>query len=239
MNFVDTVICEVDTGLRALFAKTIASRPNPAYAADSVPAQLAQLPAPRSLEPALEPAIAAVVPHSESLPLSPAEKALSIRLMRVNHCGEVCAQALYQGQALVAKTPQTRAVLNHAAVEERDHLAWCGERIAELGGTTSVLNPIWYAGSFTLGVVAGLLGDKRSMGFLVETERQVEAHLTDHLQRLPAADTASRKILETMREDEHRHGQTGVNHGATLVPPPVTAVMRGVSAVMTRSTYWV
>ena len=139
----------------------------------------------------------------------------------------------------MAKTPQTKAVLRHAALEERDHLAWCGERIAALGGTTSVLNPIWYAGSFTLGVAAGLLGDKRSMGFLVETERQVEAHLSDHLQRLSQADTASRKILETMREDEQRHGLTGVNHGATALPSPVTAVMRGVSALMTRSTYWV
>ncbi len=240
MNLIDTVICEVDTGLRALFAKTTASRPNPAYTA--YPAYLAsgasmppQHPA-TALEPTSTPSSAGALPTTV---LTPAEQALSIRLMRVNHCGEVCAQALYQGQALVAKTPQTRAVLNHAAVEERDHLAWCGERIAELGGSTSVLNPIWYAGSFSLGVVAGLLGDKRSMGFLVETERQVEAHLNDHLQRLPAADIASRKILETMREDEHRHGQTGVNHGATLVPPPVTAVMRGVSAVMTRSTYWV
>jgi 3-demethoxyubiquinol 3-hydroxylase len=236
MNLIDTVICEVDTGLRALFAKTTASRPNPAYTANPASSEAArQQHASNALEQVPTPSAAPALPTA----LTPAEQALSIRLMRVNHCGEVCAQALYQGQALVAKTPQTRAVLNHAAVEERDHLAWCGERIAELGGSTSVLNPIWYAGSFSLGVVAGLLGDKRSMGFLVETERQVEAHLNDHLQRLPAADTASRKILETMREDEHRHGQTGVNHGATLVPPPVTAVMRGVSAVMTRSTYWV
>lgn len=234
MNFVDTVICEVDTGLRALFAKTPASRPNPGHSTAHATHAL-----PNAAEAAPEPTCAVALPQIADATLSAADQALSIRLMRVNHCGEVCAQALYQGQALVAKTPETRAVLNHAAVEERDHLAWCGERIAELGGTTSVLNPIWYAGSFTLGVVAGLLGDKRSMGFLVETERQVEAHLTDHLQRLPAADTASRKILETMREDEHRHGQTGVNHGATLVPAPVTAVMRGVSAVMTRSTYWV
>ncbi len=225
MNFIDTVISEVDVGLRALFAKTTASRPNPAYGAVALAVATEQ---------------AAVTPAEASVAaLTAAEQALSIRLMRVNHCGEVCAQALYQGQALVAKTPQTRAVLNHAAVEERDHLAWCGERIAELGGTTSVLNPIWYAGSFSLGVVAGLLGDKRSMGFLVETERQVEAHLTDHLQRLPVSDRASRKILETMREDEQRHGQTGVKHGASLVPPPVTAVMRGVSAVMTRTTFWV
>jgi 3-demethoxyubiquinol 3-hydroxylase len=236
MNLIDTVICEVDTGLRALFAKTTASRPNPAHT--EIPAST------EAVYQQHESNVLEQVPTSSAAPavpttLTPAEQALSIRLMRVNHCGEVCAQALYQGQALVAKTPQTRAVLNHAAIEERDHLAWCGERIAELGGSTSVLNPIWYAGSFSLGVVAGLLGDKRSMGFLVETERQVEAHLNDHLQRLPAADTASRKILETMREDEHRHGQSGVNHGATLVPPPVTAVMRGVSAVMTRSTYWV
>ncbi len=159
--------------------------------------------------------------------------------MRVNHCGEICAQALYQGQALVAKDPSVAKLLRAAASEEHDHLAWCDTRLSDLGGRSSPLSPVFYVGAFGLGVVSGLLGDKWSMGFLVETERQVEAHLHDHLGRISPNDVASRAILETMREDEIRHGQTGVKHGAHELPTPVKAAMRGFSKVMTNTTYWV
>jgi ubiquinone biosynthesis monooxygenase Coq7 len=172
-------------------------------------------------------------------PMPSLEKVESGRLMRVNHTGEICAQALYQGQALVARDPEIRQVLLHAADEERDHLAWCERRLDALGASTSVLNPLWYAGSFTLGMVSGALGDKWSMAFLVETERQVERHLDGHLRRLPAADAASRAVLEAMREDEIRHGDSGERHGAASMPAPVKAGMRLVSKVMTRTAYWV
>ena len=159
--------------------------------------------------------------------------------MRVNHCGEVCAQALYQGQALVAKGDQTRSLLVKAAKEEHDHLAWCESRLSEIGGETSRLTPLFYAGSFGLGVVSGLLGDKWSMGFLVETERQVEAHLHEHLGRISPTDSGSRAILEVMREDEIRHGQSGSDLGAMPLPAPIKAAMSLFSTVMTRSTYWI
>lgn len=159
--------------------------------------------------------------------------------MRVNHTGEVCAQALYQGQSLFARTPESRSLLQVAAQEERDHLAWCETRLGDLGASPSMLNPIWYAGSFALGAASGLAGDKWSMGFLVETERQVEHHLTDHLQRVPEKDAATRVILEAMREDEVRHGQSGAEHGAAELPEPVRMAMRWVSRLMTRTTYWV
>ena len=179
------------------------------------------------------------VPKPNATPLDPGATAESIRLMRVNHCGEVCAQALYQGQALVARTPATKALLESAAAEERDHLAWCQSRLNDLGGHTSRLAPIFYAGSYGLGVVSGLLGDKWSLGFLVETEQQVEAHLHDHLEKLPADDESSRVILEAMRADEIRHGQSGISHGGAPLPLPVKAAMRAFSKLMTRSTYWV
>ncbi len=161
------------------------------------------------------------------------------RLMRVNHCGELCAQALYRGQALVAQSEDIRSVLEHAAQEERDHLAWCQQRIEELGGRTSILNPAWYVASFCLGVASGALGDKWSMGFLVETERQVERHLEDHLSDLPTSDVRSRAVLTTMLEDEIRHGDSGEAHGAVSLPAPVKVAMKFTSKLMTRSTYWV
>ncbi len=167
------------------------------------------------------------------------EAAESIRLMRVNHCGEVCAQALYQGQALVANSVTTRELLRSAADEERDHLAWCEARLNSLGGKVSVLAPFFYAGSFGLGVASGLLGDRWSMGFLVETERQVEAHLHQHLTLISPQDQTSRAILEAMREDEIRHGQSGSEHGAAPLPAAVKATMKVFSGAMTRSTYWV
>jgi ubiquinone biosynthesis monooxygenase Coq7 len=170
--------------------------------------------------------------------LSPENKLAAARLMRVNHSGEVAAQALYQGQALTARTPEARALLMEAAKEEQDHLAWCDARIDALGGKKSLLNPLWYAGSFTLGLVSGILGDKWNMAFLAETERQVEGHLAGHLDRLPVQDTQSRAVIEQMKQDEARHAQTAVNHGAADMPEPVKRVMQLGSKVMTTTSYW-
>lgn len=167
------------------------------------------------------------------------EAAESMRLMRVNHVGEVCAQALYQGQLAVARDVKTRGILDHAAREERDHLAWCASRVEELGGKTSLLSPLFYAGAWTMGVVSGLAGDKWSMGFLVETERQVEAHLDRHLAALPATDHRTRAIVERMRLDEIEHGNSGEAAGAIPLPLPIKAAMRATSKVMTATTYWV
>ena len=171
--------------------------------------------------------------------LTDAERQLAAALMRVNHSGEICAQALYQGQALTAREPSARAALEQAAAEETDHLAWTAQRIAELGGRVSVLNPLWYAGSFALGAVAGLLGDKWNLGFLAETERQVEGHLETHLDRLPVEDAKSRAIVDQMKSDEARHARTAVEHGAAELPEPVKQAMRLGSRVMTRTTYWI
>ncbi|MDX9740330.1 MAG: 2-polyprenyl-3-methyl-6-methoxy-1,4-benzoquinone monooxygenase [Gammaproteobacteria bacterium] len=162
----------------------------------------------------------------------------SARLMRINHAGEVSAQALYQGQAMTARLPEVRGQMERAAIEENDHLVWCAERIEELGGRTSLLNPLWYAGSFTIGAVAGLVGDRWSLGFIVETERQVIEHLEGHLSRLPAADHRSRAILEQMKEDEAHHGTTALNAGAAELPPPIKAAMRLTSRVMTGAAYY-
>jgi ubiquinone biosynthesis monooxygenase Coq7 len=164
---------------------------------------------------------------------------LSAGLMRVNHSGEVCAQALYSGQALFARDERVRQALRAAAAEERDHLAWCRDRIRQLDGRTSVLDPLWYAGSFALGVVSGAAGDRWSMGFLEETEAQVERHLDGHLSRLPPDDERSRAVVEQMREDERRHGAMGRQLGAAQLPLPVRAAMRVASRVMTRAAYWV
>ena len=159
-------------------------------------------------------------------------------LMRVNHVGEVCAQALYQGQALTARDAPTRESLEQAAEEERDHLAWCAERIRELGGRPSLLNPLWYAGSFAIGAAAAAFSDALSLGFLTETERQVESHLADHLGRLPASDERSRRILETMQSDEVRHAQSADARGAAELPPWARTGMALTSRLMTRLAYW-
>ena len=168
-----------------------------------------------------------------------ASKRLSAGLMRVNHAGEICAQALYSGQALFARNPAVREALNAAAAEERDHLAWCRERLRELDSRPSYLDPLWYAGSFALGVTSGLAGDRWSLGFLTETEAQVEQHLDGHLDRMPPGDQRSRTIIEQMREDERRHGQSGRALGGTELPLPVKLAMRAFSRVMTRTAYWV
>ena len=172
-------------------------------------------------------------------PMTAPERALAAALMRVNHTGEICAQALYQGQALTARNDEARAALERAAAEESDHLAWTAQRIEELGGRTSLLNPLWYAGSFVMGTVAGALGDKWNLGFLAETERQVEGHLAGHLDRLPAQDEKSRAIVGQMQSDEARHAQTAVEHGAGELPAPVKLAMKLGSRVMTRTAYWV
>jgi ubiquinone biosynthesis monooxygenase Coq7 len=158
-------------------------------------------------------------------------------LMRVNHVGEVCAQALYQGQALTARDAHARRALERAAREEEDHLAWSEQRVRELGGRTSLLNPFWYAGAFAIGTVAGALGDRWNLGFLAETERQVEEHLSGHLERLPREDARTRTVVEAMRADEARHRDTALRLGAAELPAPVKRSMRLASGIMTRVAY--
>lgn len=171
--------------------------------------------------------------------LSDAERELAGRLMRVNHSGEIAAQALYHGQALVARASAVRDSLETAAREENDHLAWTAARAHELGTHTSYLAPAWYAGSFLIGATAAVIGDRTSLGFVAETERQVVEHLDGHLARLPAADAKSRAILEQMREDEAAHATRAIEHGAVTLPWPVRAWMRLASRVMTETAYWV
>lgn len=169
--------------------------------------------------------------------LSARERALSGALMRVNHVGEVCAQALYAAQALTARTPELRAQMAAAARDETDHLAWTERRLAELGSRTSWLNPLWYAGAFAIGLAAGRAGDRWSLGFVVETERQVEQHLAGHLERLPAADAASRAVVAQMKEDEARHAANAERAGAATIPAPARWLMRAAARVMTRTAH--
>ena len=169
--------------------------------------------------------------------LNDAQRALSAALMRVNHTGEICAQALYQGQALTVRNPSARVVLEQAAAEETDHLAWTEQRITELGGRLSALNPLFYAGSFALGAMAGIAGDKWNLGFLAETERQVESHLDSHLGRLPETDLKSRAIVDQMKVDEARHARTAVEHGGAELPQPLRQAMKLGSRVMTETTF--
>jgi 3-demethoxyubiquinol 3-hydroxylase len=166
-------------------------------------------------------------------PLDEQVRAEAAALMRVNHAGEVCAQALYAGQAITARSAHTRDAMEHAAREEEDHLAWSAQRIRELGGRPSLLNPLWYAGSFAIGAAAGALGDRWNLAFLAETERQVEQHLDRHLQRLSADDARTRAVVQAMRDDEARHRQTALQLGAVALPVPVYLAMRVASRVMT------
>ena len=170
-------------------------------------------------------------------PLDDKERAHAAALMRVNHVGEVCAQALYQGQALTARNAQARQALEQAAREEEDHLAWSAARIRELGGRPSLLNPVWYAGSLAIGAVAGALGDRWNLAFLAETEQQVEEHLTGHLEALPAKDERTRAVVEEMRRDEARHRASALRLGAAELPAPAKAAMRLASKVMTTVAY--
>ena len=171
--------------------------------------------------------------------LSGSEKRHAAGLMRVNHSGEVSAQALYQGQSMTANDATVRESMRRSALEEIDHLAWCAQRIHELGGQTSILNPIWYFGSFTIGAIAGICGDKWSLGFITETERQVVNHLQGHLEGLPASDYRSRAILEQMQIDEGHHATVALEAGAAELPVPVKKAMRLTSRLMTSTSYWV
>lgn len=212
MNTADRFISLLDQSLRSIAGVAAASRPNPAHAV---------------LEDSLSPM------------LDERQRAHSAALMRVNHVGEVCAQALYQSQALFAQREEIRQQFAEAGREEQDHLAWTTERIQELGSRISLLNPLWYAGAFVMGAVAAKLGDPLSLGFVVETERQVEAHLSSHLDRLPEHDGRSRAIVLQMREDEIRHGADAQALGATELPAPAKALMKGVSKMMTTVAYYI
>jgi ubiquinone biosynthesis monooxygenase Coq7 len=176
------------------------------------------------------------IPKAEALQQE--QRTQSARLMRVNHSGEVAAQALYQGQALTARDERLAATMRHAAAEEADHLAWCASRLKELDAAPSLLNPLWYAGSFAIGAFAGAFGQSASLGFVAETERQVESHLRGHMQRLGDADPRSRAILEQMTHDEVQHGAKATSMGGQELPFPVKAAMRLTSRLMTLGSYW-
>ncbi|MFP3565812.1 2-polyprenyl-3-methyl-6-methoxy-1,4-benzoquinone monooxygenase [Paraburkholderia sp. SIMBA_030] len=209
--FLDELISEFDRGLRSMTGVSRMSRPLP------VPQESA----------------------TEAAELSPAERAHAAALMRVNHVGEVCAQALYQAQKLATKSPSLQALFNRAAIEEEDHLAWTAKRLEALDSRPSLLNPLWYTGALAIGLAAGRLGDRVSLGFMAETERQVEQHLDSHLDKLPAADRESRAIVEQMRVDEVEHGKSAMDAGGVELPFPVRALMRAVSKVMTRTAYYI
>jgi ubiquinone biosynthesis monooxygenase Coq7 len=177
-------------------------------------------------------------PVQGQTPLPPRERALAAALMRVNHVGEVCAQALYQAQALTARSEALREQMAKAAQEEIDHLAWTGQRLRELDDRPSLLNPLWYGGAFAIGLLAGRAGDRWSLGFVAETERQVEAHLAGHLHRLPEGDRASRAIVEKMKDDEAQHARHAEAAGAARLPAPVRWAMRGAAKVMTTTAHY-
>jgi len=206
---IDRILMQVDRGLRTVFGQPEVSG---------------------------RPDPAAACPEAE---LSEQERLEAARLMRVNHAGEVAAQALYQGQALTARLPQVRDRMEQAALEENDHLDWCARRARALGGRISVLNPLWYAGSLAIGAAAGWAGDRWSLGFIVETERQVVRHLEGHLRRLSPRDRKSRAILEQMKIDETHHATTALNAGGLPLPAPVRGLMVLTSKVMTRTAYWI
>ena len=196
----------------------------------------------RGLRTLFAPAVSARAVPGEGLAeaeMDAAQRAHAAALMRVNHTGEVCAQALYQGQALTARSSAAQSAMERSALEETEHLAWTERRIQELGGRKSLLNPLLYAGSFAFGAAAGLLGDRWNFGFLAETERQVVEHLDGHLRELPVEDAKSRAILGEMRLDEARHASSAIQHGGSELPAPARALMRAASRVMTRTAYWI
>lgn len=205
----DQLVAGLDRALQTLAAKPESARPYPAAKVD------------------------------ETVSGAHPERSRIAGLMRVNHSGEVAAQALYHGQAVVARTPATRAALLEAAREEGDHLAWCAERITELGGRTSLLNPLWYCGSFAVGALAGMAGDRESLGFVAETERQVVEHLEAHLTRIPADDARTRAIVHAMRDDEARHGGEALRAGGTVLPVPVRLLMKATARIMTNTARWI
>lgn len=199
-------------------------------AADRALRTLAAVPQAERAYPALTIAAAAE--------LSQTERREAAALMRVNHVGEVCAQAMYDAQALATRSPELRSAFVSAAQEESDHLAWTQQRITELGGRTSILNPLWYSGAFAIGLVAARLGDRTSLGFMAETERQVEQHLQSHLERLPATDLASRAIVEQMKRDEAQHAEAAVKSGGATLPLPARWAMRLAARVMTKTAHY-
>ncbi len=207
----DQLVAAADRALRTLASDPQASRANPASA----------------------------LPAQGAAPLSERERREAAALMRVNHVGEVCAQAMYDAQALAATEPALREAFVRAAREEADHLAWTQQRISELGGRTSLLNPLWYAGAFAIGTVAAKMGDRVSLGFLAETERQVERHLQSHLERLPEADLESRAIVEQMRHEEAQHADSAVHRGGATLPFPARLAMRLAARLMTKTAHYV
>jgi ubiquinone biosynthesis monooxygenase Coq7 len=207
MTPVDRFILEFDTALRSVVGGANAQRPTPGSESGA------------------------------NLALDAEQRKHAAGLMRINHVGEVCAQALYQSQKLVARNSEIKEMLDHSAQEELDHLAWCETRLKELGSHTSYLNPFWYAGSFAIGLAAGLAGDKWSLGFVVETEKQVENHLESHLKKLPEEDHRSRAIVDQMRIDEIEHGQAALHAGGVTLPEPIQKIMQAMSKVMTSTAY--
>ncbi len=205
----DRLVMHLDTGLRTLFGR------------------------PRVTE---RPDPAADIPEAD---LTDAERELAGRLMRINHAGEVAAQGLYEGQALTARLPEVREKMERAALEENDHLDWCERRIEELGSHKSYLNPLWYTGSLTIGALAGLAGDKWSLGFVNETEKQVVRHLDEHLEKISEKDRKTRAILEQMKIDEAHHATTALHAGGAPLPGPVKLMMKLTAKVMTKTAYWV
>ena len=207
MSPIDRLILEFDTALRSVVGGAHAHRPTPGS------------------------------DFGGNSGLDANERKHAAGLMRVNHVGEVCAQALYQSQKLVARNPEIQEMLDHSGQEEMDHLAWCENRLQELGSHTSYLNPLWYAGSFAIGLAAGLAGDKWSLGFVAETEKQVENHLESHLEKLPKEDQRSRAIVDQMRIDEIAHGQAAKNAGGANLPEPIQKIMQAMSKIMTTTAY--
>jgi 3-demethoxyubiquinol 3-hydroxylase len=234
----DHLISVADRALRALFAPAHASRPVP-DGRTFVPAGPHGASGAATAGEATSTAPAAANAAVATATLSDADRRKSAALMRVNHSGEVAAQALYHGQALISRSAATQNLLLKAAHEEADHLAWCETRLKELDSRPSLLNPVWYCGSFAIGALAAAAGDRTSLGFVVETERQVEGHINEHLTRLPADDARSRAILNVMRTDEIEHGATAKAAGASELPGPVRALMRRVAKVMTTAAYWI
>ena len=207
MSPIDRLILEFDTALRSVVGGAHAHRPTPGS------------------------------DFASNSGLDAVEREHAAGLMRVNHVGEVCAQALYQSQKLVARNPEIQEMLEQSGQEEMDHLAWCETRLQELGSHTSYLNPLWYAGSFAIGLAAGLAGDKWSLGFVAETEKQVENHLESHLEKLPKEDQRSRAIVDQMRVDEIAHGRAAKNAGGANLPEPIQKIMQAMSKVMTSTAY--
>jgi len=208
LTFIDRLVNEFDKGVRTAFGP--APRAERANPANTV----------------------------EESELSRSDQDLASRFMRINHAGEICAQGLYQGQALTARLAKVREKMEEAAAEENDHIAWTADRIRELGGHTSYLNPLWYVGSFSLGALAGLAGDRWSFGFVAETEKQVVRHLDGHLAKLSVEDKKSRAILEQMKIDEGKHATTAISAGAASFPRPIQKTMQFMSKVFTNTTYW-